>query len=356
MIKPLTSLRFFFALMFFLSHLGFLYGINAQTDVGLDSFVKEYILFKEGYLGVSFFFILSGFILSYNYSDKFKNKSISFKTYMRARFFRIVPLHWLTLLFSIFLSIAYINNITGFLLKLAANTFLLQSFVPVKDFYFGFNGVSWSISDEMFFYTLFPLLVLWIYKKKQNYFLAVLSLCIPILALSFFYNYSNSYWLFYVNPFFRIFDFIIGILLFKVYLKLKEFNFKINFTFVEITAILLLVCFVSFKDQVHQSFRWSIYYWIPMTWIILVFSLAKGLISKILSHKSLLLLGEISFSFYMIHQLVIKVLWALNFKLHFTKSSILITLLSFLISVVLSYIAYNFFEKPINKRFKKPSL
>ena len=356
MIKPLTSLRFFFALMVFLSHLGFLYGIDKNTEVALDSFVREYISFKEGYLGVSFFFILSGFILSYNYLDKFKNKTISYKNYMRARFFRIVPLHWLTLIVSIFLSIAYIKDILNFLLKLGTNIFLLQSFIPVKEFYFGFNGVSWSISNEMFFYALFPFLTLWIYKNNRNYSLATLSLTIPIFGLILYHNHPNSHWLFYINPFFRIFDFIIGILLFKVYLKLKEFNFKINFTFVEITAILLLVCFVSFKDQVHQSFRWSIYYWIPMTWIILVFSLAKGLISKILSHKSLLLLGEISFSFYMIHQLVIKVLWALNFKLHFTKSSILITLLSFLISVVLSYIAYNFFEKPINKRFKKPSL
>ena len=105
MIKPLTSLRFFFALMVFLSHIGFLYGIDKQSQVDLDFFAKEFIAFKEGYLGVSFFFILSGFILTYNYSEKFKNKAITYKDYMRARFFRIVPLHWLTLLISIVLSI-----------------------------------------------------------------------------------------------------------------------------------------------------------------------------------------------------------------------------------------------------------
>ena len=63
MIKPLTSLRFFFALFVFLSHLYFLKASEFYIDI-FENF------FSEGFLGVSFFFILSGFILAYNYEDK----------------------------------------------------------------------------------------------------------------------------------------------------------------------------------------------------------------------------------------------------------------------------------------------
>jgi peptidoglycan/LPS O-acetylase OafA/YrhL len=353
MIKPLTSLRFFFAFMVFLSHLNFLYGIDKESKVNLDSFVKIHIAFSEGYLGVSFFFILSGFILTYNYCDKFKEKSINFKSYLRARFFRIIPLHWLTLLVSIILSAPYVNDITNYILKVASNASLIQSFIPLQEYFFSFNGVSWSISNEMFFYVLFPFLVIWIYKRKANYYIASILLLIPLILLFIFKNHEYSYWLFYINPLLRVFDFVLGILIFKVYQKLKSLQIKFNPTFLEFIAISVLVLFLFFKEEIHQSFRWSVYYWIPMLLVILVFALQEGKISKLLSHHFFVLLGEISFSFYMIHQIVIKLLWAVNFKLKIIESSILVVLLAFFISIVLSYVTYKYFEIPINRKFKK---
>lgn len=64
MIKPLTSLRFIFAFMVFASHLGFL----NKSESNVLHWVYDSV-FHEGYIGVSFFFILSGFILAYNYQD-----------------------------------------------------------------------------------------------------------------------------------------------------------------------------------------------------------------------------------------------------------------------------------------------
>ena len=58
MIKPLTSLRFFFAFMVFVSHIGF---VNIESP--LYHWLKRNV-FSEGLLGVSFFFILSGFVIS----------------------------------------------------------------------------------------------------------------------------------------------------------------------------------------------------------------------------------------------------------------------------------------------------
>lgn len=85
MIDTLTSLRFIFALMVFGAHC-----------YVIDDFFDAHF-FKEGFVGVSFFFVLSGFILSYNYREKLLERRISRRTFWVARIARIYPLHWLTL-------------------------------------------------------------------------------------------------------------------------------------------------------------------------------------------------------------------------------------------------------------------
>ena len=125
MIKPLTSLRFLFALMIFFHHLRFLQDYN--SDIFNWLYVK---IFWEGYIGVSFFFILSGFIIAYNYQEKILKKKISFKKFIIARISRIYPLHILTLILSlpiVFYNIS-ISEIPNGFYQLIFNITLTQSF------------------------------------------------------------------------------------------------------------------------------------------------------------------------------------------------------------------------------------
>ena len=84
MINTLTSLRFIFALMVF--------GAHCYT---IDKFFDTHF-FKEGFVGVSFFFVLSGFIIAYNYQKRFSENKITKRAFWVARIARIYPLHWLT--------------------------------------------------------------------------------------------------------------------------------------------------------------------------------------------------------------------------------------------------------------------
>ena len=76
MIKPLTSLRFLFALMVFGDHLQFF-------DFAQYPQFKEwhYSVIGEGFIGVSFFFILSGFILSLNYDERLLSRKVSLREF-----------------------------------------------------------------------------------------------------------------------------------------------------------------------------------------------------------------------------------------------------------------------------------
>jgi peptidoglycan/LPS O-acetylase OafA/YrhL len=245
-------------------------------------------------------------------------------------------------------------DLSTWLAQLFFNLTLTQSFIPIKYIYFSFNSPSWSISNELFFYLLFPFLIIWGLKIKNHRYkkplLAILVLLIPLLMLVIPADYYKA--LFYVNPFFRVFDFIIGIMLFEIYLEIKKQSRAINYDLLEISSIILLVVFFIFHTSVPLVMRYSIYYWIPMSLIILVFSFQKGVISSFLSNKTLIFLGEISFGFYMFHQLVLKYFIDFNQHHFHIKNEYVIILIMFALSLIISYISFIWFEKPLNKYLK----
>lgn len=349
MLKPLTSLRFVFAYMVFSGHLGGLF-LNYNESFLSDTFAS-YLSISEGYLGVSFFFILSGFILSFKYKEPFLKKTITFKKFILSRIFRIYPLHLLTFLFAFYLS--YYNNLDSitFWLKSVSNLFLVQSFIPLKEYFFSFNGVSWSISNELFFYMTFPLLLVLFSKFRKYVFLVLL---IPLVIIAVRQSTDVHHWVYYINPLFRIFDFFLGIVLHDLYMKYKDQKFLKNYaTLLEVSAILLFLGFYFFRDNVPQDFRWSLYYWVPMVFLIFIFAMQGGWISKLLSKRGCIWLGEISFAFYMIHQLVINVLWILNYKFRFFDNGYVLILTALLLSIIGSGILYRYFEMPLNRYLRK---
>ena len=338
MLNSLTSLRFFFAFVVFLSHLTFV-----KTNLAWYNYLKNNVFF-EGYLGVGFFFILSGFVLALNYEKKvIDNPNFDKKKFYIARIARIYPLHVLT--FCVMLPFVIINVWQGYFHWdiAGANLFLLQSYIPVKDFYFSINNVSWSISTELFFYLMFPFYVIWLHKFPKLKYILLLIIPIIIFAEPYFRtNMKLEKAIFYINPIVRSFDFILGIITCQIYKKIKDT--PINFskgTLIEIAAITVLAIFFYFHNDVERAFRYGIYYWIPMVGIVLIFALQKGLFSKILQHKTLVYLGEISFAFYMIHMIVIK------YGNQFQKIGIY-----FVIALILSALTFEYFEKPVAKWIK----
>ncbi|MFJ8257599.1 acyltransferase family protein [Peribacillus asahii] len=133
LLNTLTSFRFIAALMVFLFHSGIW---------------KTYQL---GYTGVTFFFILSGFILAYNYSERFHVlDSSKLKKFYIARFAKIYPLHFLTFFLAIpyYFIVPLNHSPIMYVFQGITNITLIQSYLPVGNV--SFNGVSWSLSNELF--------------------------------------------------------------------------------------------------------------------------------------------------------------------------------------------------------------
>ncbi len=347
MIKPLTSLRFFFAFFVFLSHLSFL------KDSKFCNIFDD--IFSEGFLGVSFFFILSGFILALNYKDKIINKKISLRNFYIARVARIYPLH----LFTLLLSIPFFYKSLSVLLL---NLFLMQSYFPKKNIFFSYNAPSWSISSEFFFYALFPLLIF--IFAKINYLTKIFTFFVftsAIILLNILLPENKVHYWVYISPFTRIFDFILGIFLFELFILFKNKKLTHNYNcsnIFEVISLFTLLLFFLLKDYFPINFRYSIYYWIPMCLIIFSFALSflnikeKNTIFNLLSHRGFVYLGEISFAFYLLHYIVIDFIIKINELVITPFAQEFLPLLIFSITLILSVLAFEKIEKPFNKKIK----
>ena len=282
--------------------------------------------------GGSFFFVLSGFILTYNYPKLTSFADV--KSFYVARFARVFPSHIAAML----LLVLFTGGINQGWLQGGAIVFtglmhalLLQSLVPLKDVFLTFNGVSWSISTEMFFYLFFPLLITSIVPGKWMKLVIVSLLVIFHLCFGVLWNVSpdeggsqfSLMGLLYINPWVRIFEFYIGVLTCKIYMKTCNTNAVAKlpnsfFSFAELMTVMFdlftmwlsprFTDFVGLGNQVgvvlsyYLSKSGSVF---SFAFVILIFAYGKGLLHKFLSQKLFILLGEISFALYLVHMSVL---------------------------------------------------
>ena len=350
----LTSLRFFAALAVLFFHQGYL----SSKDNPIKDFAS--IFFTEGYAGVSFFFVLSGFILSYSYQKNLLDKQISAKKYLLLRLARIFPLHLVVAFIFLFFAIDRINF--EFLKSALLNLVLLQSWIPSPGYYFSLNAVSWSLSVELFFY--FSFIFLAIFSTKTLVRIA-LSLFLVISTLAAYVilngggswtaangNLKLSHWFFYINPAVRLLDFVIGMLVYRLSIAqpLKKFS-----SFNEIFSLLLLFLGVYIFSiyKFPEILRSQLLYLPFIAYVIYSFADGEGLLSKGLKAKTLILLGEASFSLYLIHQPIIVISYTAYQKHYAHIPLIIFSIVITLFCLFASVLIYKIFEKPIHGYLRK---
>ena len=342
MIDTLTSLRLIFALMVFVSHCEML-----SPDFNIP-------IFTEGFVGVEFFFVLSGFVMSYGYDERFRRGEVSNKNFWVARAARIYPLHWLTLFVVIVLnSYALGSSIKNELGPFISNLFLCQAYIPRSDYFYSFNSPSWSLCCEQLFYICFPFLVPLLRHPRRLY--SLFLLCAAGVMVGMWItppDLEKGLW--YVNPLTRFPDFLLGMIVYLCYRRLSPiFCNSRCATWAELLSILVFSGFYLLSTKVPLVYRYSCYYWLPIAGIILMFSLQKGFFSRLLSCRLLVFGGEISFGFYMIHLLLFRIFGGLARALSFTVPPNLSVLLILITTFALSAISYRYFEKPVNRIIKK---
>ncbi|WP_160149816.1 acyltransferase family protein [Legionella beliardensis] len=365
-LPALTSLRFFAAALIVLQH------ANGYFKVG-ESFSSSYNLGQA----VTFFFVLSGFILTYNY-PKLERLDDSLE-FIWARISRIWPVHFF--IFLVLLLIMLYTHQPFSLEQAFANMTLTQAWHHKAVIFFAFNAVSWSLSVELFFYCMFPLLIWkfqanWLSRLKLSAMLGLLAIwmaistrAVPFTGLEA-YQPTISSWVNFWPPA-RLFEFVCGMVAACLWMKYQliiDSKLKLSIfkaTVIEfLVVILILWASVQVPLYTMQLFYTGIISMAVHAWVyysgsapfyallLFVFAFGRGYLSTLLSVKPLILLGEISFSLYLVHQPIIRCVEYYHNQLMPIPLTVQYTAY-WLIILICSYFMWYFIEKPCQKKMKK---
>ena len=347
-IEQLTSLRFFAALAVLASHLWPL----AEEPNPLQPIART--LFHEGYAGVSFFFMLSGFILSHTYQAKLTSGAISRGKYLALRVARIAPLHWLLALpFGVAALVAGgVTTLPATLVNLA----LLHSWVPDSHWYFNLVGPSWSLSDEAFFYGCFAGLA-FLSPRKLAWLAGLMLLADAVMvagliasghgAISQGEGLTLTHWLTYILPVTRLLDFVLGMLLYRLPRPVMG---RAAGTAIEIGTVgLVLGAMVGFfLLQVPEAVRLQLAYLPFMALMIWAFACGNGVLARGMGNsRFLVLLGDASFALYLIHLPLIRWLLPANDAADNPLPVLVVCGLVTLAAVGLSIAVFRLVETPL---------
>ncbi|MDP9837914.1 peptidoglycan/LPS O-acetylase OafA/YrhL [Neorhizobium huautlense] len=344
-IDTLTSLRFLAAASVVVAHM-------------MGSIVPPFFSGAPLALGVSFFFVLSGFILTYAYQGRFDARR-----FYISRFARLWPVHIVTGLLAFVLLSPFLAKHPEWLAPSIANVLLLHAWVPVVGYVFSHNAVSWSISAEMFFYLLFPVVRgRWL---KLAFAATILGTATTLAVLDTvpipqgqpnIWSFSPSN-LVLQHPVMRLLEFLVGIATCRLYLSSRN---DVPFaTIAEAGALISILLFgISSNGIAAELTRYGwrhVGMWISQTGGMLLFAVTififahqRGRISVLLKHRTIVWLGEISFCTYMAHQIIIRlfVKYSVSDRLGWIPASVLVLATVY----AASHILWRYWELPARLR------
>ncbi len=315
-LPALTSLRFFAALHVVIFHL---YTMHITSGP-----VWYRNLSSIGYVGVGLFFVLSGFILTYTYAGR----SWTARSFLQARFARVYPAYLFSLFVTapsfLYASVVLRNADIPFYTWFKAHLFvswtfpvvLLQSWVPQASL--AWNSPAWSLSDEAFFYAIFPVLIVWL-AKKSRWAVATLAFLAWALSLALSSGYAifkpdgvlrvddqslHLFWLDFVkfHPLARAPEFLVGVCLGFLFLR-NSIDRKWATPLV-LAGIAMSVLVVAFSPHIPYTVLHDSILTPAFAAIIYGLALRPSWVS-ILEIKPLRLLGDASYSLYLLHSLMI---------------------------------------------------
>ena len=337
-LDQLTTTRFIAALSVVLFHGG--------GNIGI---LKYLPMLSSGPTAVSYFYVLSGFVMALVYYRP--GKSFEIKKYWLARFSRIYPVY----IFSFVLTCIYYFEIISKIKadKIWANVFLYQAWFA--EYAQSFNIAAWSLSVEIFFYIIFPLVLLLTYRLTTRKIIwgAIVFWAVSQLVHSAFFiqrmpemQATLSY-----SPIFHLNAFLLGVAGGVWYLgsKTKQINSSAN-SILLIGATTMVLILLSLRDLTHvlpNTFSMDNGLLAPL-FLVIILTLAADTtkLTKWMSHPWLVTLGDASYALYILH---IPIRWLIERILAATHLSVpyeamYITYMIFVI--LLSILVFKYIERP----------
>jgi peptidoglycan/LPS O-acetylase OafA/YrhL len=351
----LNSLRFIAALAVIITHLELLKGVFNYNNC-----YNNVVIFNLGGLGVYFFFVLSGFLITYLLlAEKKTSNNINIKKFYYRRIFKIWPLYYFIVILGFFVlpnfdffKISYLQE--NFINNFYSNLLLYVLILPNIAFSF-FSAVpnigqAWSIGIEEQFYIFWP----WVVSKTNNLLKSLLYIILGIIIIKIIvlmigqYHQSNMIYL-AIKKSIAMSKFecmAIGGIGAKLLIDNHQLlNLVYNKISINISLVLIILLIFLTPDKIQDGIH--IVY--SILFLIIILNVSNNSVKINLENKVLNYLGKISYGIYMYHFMIIPPILYFLKRFNNIESeivlNILIYMLSIGLSILISSISYEYFEK-----------
>ena len=337
----LTGIRALGAAAVFFAHLPFYTGFSLILNV------------------LAFFFVLSGFLIVYMYYQWSFSSAGNIARYWINRFARIYPVYFLL----VTIAICHEHHYHPVL--------LLKNYTLTHALFNNYKDIliqpSWSLTVEECFYALAPLIILLVkrFSFLVSFLAGVLLLLLALLISTLPMSFLHSWEFVFTTTFFgHFFEFYTGVWLAILVLRAEKMH-AVNkpgylWTIMGIIGTGLSMGAMAILYNLKGALNLPLFIVInnfifPVTIVILYFGLIseRTSVSKFLSTKLLGLLGRTSYSFYLLHILIID-FWAVpHFYGYFGSNYNLFVITTFLITQLLALVLFMIYEEPLNHFIRK---
>lgn len=286
-LPALTGIRIFAAYYVVMLHTGFGYFSRHGAPRWIDNFLAN------GYLAVSLFFVLSGFILAYTYAGKIGGSTNAIH-FWEARFARIYPAYLLALA----LMVPFSRDVT--LPQRIIVLSMLQAWMPWRpDLLGAWNFPAWSLSVEAFFYLCFPailpLLSRWTVARLRYLAIFLLTIIAAGNLAQPPENWPRSAVLLARHiplPIFRLPEFVVGMICGLIFLRTPQWKYGATTSACMAFLAVVGLCLVTE--------RWASILVTPFALLILGLAYRRGPLARFLGRRILILFGGASYAVYLL--------------------------------------------------------
>jgi len=323
-LPALTGLRFFLALWVILHHLT---GRGQMLESAVLALPEPlYALIRGGYLAVTTFFVLSGFVLSRSYSrTRWDRRGLI--RYFAGRIARVYPVYLLSL--AVVAPFIAADRVPSKSPLLAAHVLLLQGWLgPIPA---NWNTPAWSLSCEMFFYLVFPLAAIAILSAGWRSTLALAAVACVLTRLMLSCGVPDP-----VKPLIHLSDFLMGIAAARIYECIRGSAGAWLYlpAFALSAALIARPQFLPLGVDLNSALR-------PLNALLLIgLALGGGMGARALAHPVAVYLGKASYAMYILH---VPILWWYS-RWHGGSPAGYIALV-----IAVSALVYAVFEEPANR-------
>jgi peptidoglycan/LPS O-acetylase OafA/YrhL len=354
-LPSLTGLRFPAAFLVFVFHASLPF--PEIRLLASDAAAHKYneIVGQIGALGVTFFFVLSGFVLTWSARD-----GDSATSFWRRRFVKIMPNYVVAWVLAMVLYV----GAKATLFQSLGSLFMLQVWTPYFTSHLPVNPPSWSLAVEAVFYLAFPLLYLGVRRispQRLKFWIAgavaavaatplITELLVPAGPEVMAHADGTSpihYWFAYILPIPRLLDFALGILVARAVMLGRWRDIGMLWSGVVLVASYVVCFFVPYMYGLRVVFI------VPAVMLTAAAAIAdnEGRFTMF-RNRAMVWLGEVSFAFYMVHYVVLAFTRKLlGPDLFSTPVGFMIIVGQAVLTLLVSWGLYALVERPITRRW-----